>query len=164
MLDPADLAQWFEAHAPPLVLYARQWLDRSASEDAVQEVFVRLMLQRQPPQNVRAWLYRAVRNEAISRGRSERRRDQRERRRAGSERWFDVEPAESLDAAAAEVALKDLPPGQRETIVLRVWGGMTLAEVAAVTGSPVSTVFDQYQAGLRAVRQKMGVPCKTKEN
>ena len=68
-----------------------------------------------------------------------------------------------IDAAAAQAALDQVPSTQREVIVMRVWGGMTLAEIAGVTDSPVSTVFDHYQAGLRAVREKMGVPCKTKD-
>jgi RNA polymerase sigma factor (sigma-70 family) len=164
MLDPADLSQWFEAYAPPLVLYARQWLARGGAEDAVQEAFVRLMLQPVAPRNVRAWLYKAVRNEAISRARSEKRRDEREQRRASPERWFDTSPVDVIDAAAAQAALDQLPPAQREVIVMRVWGGMTLAEIAGVTDSPVSTVFDHYQAGLRAVREKMGVSCETKDD
>ena len=162
MLDPGDLVQWFEAHAAPLVLYARQWLDGSAAEDAVQEAFVRLMLQSKAPRHAKAWLYRTVRNEVISRARSQRRRDQRERRHATREPWF--ETREPMDAAAAQDALAQIAPEQREVVVLRIWAGMTLAEIAAITGSPVSTVFDQYPAALRAVRQMMGVPCKTKDH
>ena len=42
----------FTAHARPLLLYARQWVDGSAAEDVVQEVFLRLSAARhggQPP-------------------------------------------------------------------------------------------------------------------
>ena len=61
------MATWFDAHAASLILYARQWLDRSAAEDAVQEVFLRLLaLRGREPANVRAWLFASVRNEAIS--------------------------------------------------------------------------------------------------
>jgi len=161
MLDPADLAQWFETHAAPLVLYARQWLDGAAAEDAVQEAFARLMLHSRPPQHVQAWSYRTVRKEAIGRVRSEKRRDDRELRRTAPEIWFDAQ--EPIDAAAAQAALQEIPATQREVVILRIWAGMTLQEIETITGSPVSTVFDQYQAALRAIREKMGVPCKTSE-
>jgi hypothetical protein len=59
--DPAALGDWFDAHGAALVVYARQWLDRPAAEDVVQEGFVRLITEpaRQRPGNVCAWLYRA---------------------------------------------------------------------------------------------------------
>ena len=57
-IDPATLGGWFDAYGAALVLYARQWLDRGAAEDVVQDVFVRLMAQPggQRPAHLRAWL------------------------------------------------------------------------------------------------------------
>lgn len=164
MLDPAELTDWFEAHAAPLVLYARQWLDRGAAEDVVQEAFVRLMLQPRPPGNVKAWLYRTVRNEAISRCRSDRRRVERETVRGVQEAYFEPPASELPDADAAAAALLALPEPQREAIVLRIWGEMTLREISQLTNWPVSTAFHHYKLGLRAIRQQMGITCKTKKN
>lgn len=155
-IDPAKLADWYAAWGGGLVLYARQWVDAGGAEDAVQEVFVRLMAQPAEPANVKAWLYLATRNAAIAAGRSLRRRVRRER--AAAERvppLFEPNPADRIDAAAAEAALSELPPGLREVVVLRVWGGMTLAEVAGVTGCAVSTVYDQYRAALARVRNSL---------
>ncbi len=164
MIDPASVSEWFEAHAAPLVLYARQWLPGGLAEDAVQEVFVRLMAQSRPPDNVKAWLFRAVRNEAISQWRSSRRRDQRERRLATSEKWFEPGGEELIDARTATEVLQTLPHDWREAVVLRVWGGMTLQEISDLTGTPLSTAFHHYREGLRAVREKMGVPCEKKKD
>jgi RNA polymerase sigma factor (sigma-70 family) len=162
MIDAAQLAQWFEAHCAPLTLYARQWLDRSAAEDVVQEVYVRLASQRTAPANVKAWLFTAVRNEAISQGRSAHRRRKRERNVPGArEEWFEPAAADLLDGAAAREAMQSLPAAQREVIVLRIWGQMTLKEAAAVMGCPVSTVYDLYRAGLKALRERMSASCKT---
>ena len=143
MDDPEALIGWFEAHAAGLVLYARQWLDRAAAEDAVQEAFVRLTLQPRPPDNVKAWLYRTVRNEAI----------------AARETFFAPSSDDALDAKAAAAALHRLPAAQREIVVLRIWGQLTLAEISRLTATPVSTVFHQYQRGLNALREMMGTPC-----
>lgn len=161
MLDAAELTGRFEAHAAPLVLYARQWLDRGAAEDVVQEAFVPLMLQARPPGSVKAWLYRAVRNEAISLWRSTQRRHERERRTAVPEIYFERHHGDPIDAEMATAALRQLPESQREVMVLRIWAAMTLKEISLLIGSPVSTVFHHYQEGLRVLRKKMGVSCQT---
>ena len=157
MIDPARLAAAFEAHGPAMALYARQWLDPAAAEDVAQEVFVRLMAQGAEPANLPAWLFRCVRNAAIAAARSGQRRKRREAAAvAGGVRgapWFEPRADDRIDAAAAQAALAHLPPNQREVIVLRLWSGMTLAAVAEVTGLAVSTVHDQYRAGLSAVRR-----------
>ncbi len=160
--DPSKLAAVFDRQAAAMTLYARQWLDRSQAQDVVQEVFVRLLSQGRPPANVKAWLYRCVRNAAISAARSAARRRRRERCAAQDEhQWFEPGADDRIDAAAAQAALSALPAQQREVILLRIWSGMTLAEIAQVTGAPVSTVFDQYRAGLGAVRRLMEPSCRT---
>ena len=45
-----------------------------------------------------------------------------------------------------------------------VCGRKELKEVAAVTGLSISTLFDQYRAGISALRQQMGVPCQNKND
>ncbi len=144
----------FDRHGPALLLYARQWLDAAAAEDAVQRVFVRLIGSGRLPTDVRPWLFRCVRNEAISMSRSARRRACREAA-ADAAPVFLPDPADRLDAAAAGRALATLPPAQREVVVLRVWSGLTLAEVGQITGLATSTVHDHYRAALAALRRQL---------
>jgi RNA polymerase sigma-70 factor (ECF subfamily) len=160
MIDPLHFSELFAAHAARLVLYARQWLDRAAAEDAVQEAYVRLLQQRRLPENPRAWLYCAVRNEATTLFRSSQRRQRREERSAGAEVWFEASEHVWLDGQTAQSAMENLPPEQREILVLRIWGQMKLSEIANVTGLSTSTIFDQYRAGLVALRKAMGVTCQ----
>ena len=160
-IGPEQLGEWFEQHAARLVLYARQCAPGSGAgegvaEDLVQEVFLRLMEQSVPPGNVKAWLYKSVRNAAISEGRSNRRRVGRERNVAGMRgSWFESKVDDLIDAGAAQEALGELPAIQREVVVLRIWGQMTLNEVAELVGMPLSSVYDQYKAGLAGIRLKM---------
>src|SRR5262249_3432779 len=67
-----EVARLIDAHAAPLVLYARQWCD--APEDVVQEAFLKLVRLGQPPQDAAAWLYRVVRNGALDAAKTARRR------------------------------------------------------------------------------------------
>ncbi len=160
--DPAPLSGWFDRYGVTLALYARQWLNAESAEDVVQEVFIRLLSQRRAPGNVKGWLFRSVRNAAINRARSEHRRRSHERRHgADHPAWFQTCPDDPIDAKIADSMLLSLPVEQRETIVLRIWAGMTLVEISRVTGHPVPTLFSRYRAGLAALRRAMEKSCKT---
>jgi RNA polymerase sigma-70 factor (ECF subfamily) len=159
-MDPEHLGFLIDRHSAALVLYARQWC--GAPEDVVQEAFIKLVRQKPPPQQPAAWLYRTVRNGAISQGRSERRRQTYEARAAElAPAWF--QPADDpagLDAAAAAQALAALPLDQREVIVAHLWGGLTFEQIAELCGGSTATVWRRYSAGLTALRDKMKVtPC-----
>ncbi len=67
------------------------------------------------------------------------------------------------DSRLAGRCLTELPHEPREVIVLRIWGQLKLAEIAAVTGLSVSSVFYHYQQGLREIRGRMGVACPNQD-
>jgi RNA polymerase sigma-70 factor (ECF subfamily) len=155
-MGPDVLGKLVDTHAAALVLYARQWC--AAPEDVVQEAFVKLSQQRPPPDNPPAWLYRVVRNAAVSAARSERRRRRHEARAAArAATWFEYAPGAALDGRAASAALQGLPLEQREVIVAHLWGGLTFHEIAAVAGCSSSTAHRWYLAGLSALRERLGV-------
>jgi RNA polymerase sigma-70 factor (ECF subfamily) len=156
------LGRWFDAHAPRLALYARQWLDRAAAEDVVQDVFLRLISRPTDLIHERAWLFTAVRNAALGEQRSLQRRHRREQSTAARSDWFESQPGDLIDAAAAQQVLADLPEEQREVILLRIWGGLTLSEISKVMSLPVSTLFSRYRAGLAEIRKTMELSCKKK--
>jgi RNA polymerase sigma-70 factor (ECF subfamily) len=154
-----EFATLFDSHAARLVLYARQWCD--TPEDVVQEALLRLVRLRTPPDDVVAYLYRAVRNAALDAGKTQRRRVQRESRAARSVTWFVESDVEGLDAETAVAALQRLAPEQREVIVARLWGGLSFEQIAAVAGCSTSTAFRRYEAGIVALRRILGESCRT---
>jgi RNA polymerase sigma-70 factor (ECF subfamily) len=151
------LAELIDHHAAALVLYARQWC--VAPEDVVQAAFAKLAAAGTAPGDPAAWLYTVVRNAAIDAGKADRRRQKREQAVARPVRWFAEREVDGLDAAAAVRALEALPADQREVIVARLWGGVTLEQIAAVAGCSVSTAHRRYEAGIAALRERLGVPC-----
>jgi RNA polymerase sigma-70 factor (ECF subfamily) len=160
-IDPAKLGSWFDAYGGRLVLYARQWLSRQSAEDVVQDVFIRLFGQGDEPTNARAWLFRSVRNAAISAVRSERGRHRREHKVAGRQQdWFQSHAGDLLDAETAQSALTKLAENQREVIVLRIWGELTLAEVSQIVEMPISSVHECYRNGLIALRIELESSCR----
>ena len=63
------------------------------------------------------------------------------------------------DLASAVAALEALPAEQREIIVGRLWGGMTLEQLAGVAGCSVSTAHRRFESGIQALRERLGVAC-----
>ena len=157
----ARVTELFRALGPALRLYARQWVDSAAADDVVQEVFVGLLASGNIPAEPRPWLYRCVRNAAISASRSMRRREAREKTVAPDE-WFVPRPEDRIDARAAQEAMESLPAPQREIVTLRIWSALTLAEIREVTGLPTSTIHDQFRAALATMREKLEPPCQKK--
>ncbi len=158
---PAWLAELLAEHGRSLVLYARQWCD--CPEDVVQDALVELVSRRERPERVAAWLFRVVRNGAISAGRSIRRRRHREQQSATSEAWFE-NAAAALDAEAASAALASLSAELREVVVARIWGELTFVEIGELTGTSSSTSQRRYEAGLRVLQAKLEKPCATQEH
>lgn len=164
-IDPAKIGGWYEAHAPKLLLFVRQWLSFDAANDVVQDVFVQLIRQRKEPDNIRAWLFRVARNAVISRMRSRSRRQKRETIVAERKpQWFEQKADDLVDAQMVTEHLQSISSQQREVIVMRIWGGLTFDEIASVTESSKATVFRRHRDGLQAIKEAMEKSCTKKTN
>jgi RNA polymerase sigma factor (sigma-70 family) len=156
-IGPDILGRLFDEHAGALLLFARQWCD--APEDIVQDAFTALARQKTVPERVVPWLYRVVRNGAISASRQSRRRKRREERAAGLETapgdpWF-AATDDRIDAELASRLLADLDGETREIIVGRLWGGLTFDEIARLQKCSLSTAHRPYQAGLARLQARL---------
>lgn len=138
---------------PGLVTYACSIVgDRASAEDVLHQVFLKL-LERSvlAPDDPRTYLYRAVRNAALNAQRSRSRHVELDSQPA----WFEASSGSTGEGLALELALKELPGEQREVIMLRIWGGMTLEESAAVLDIPANTAASRYRYGLAKLRHRL---------
>jgi len=160
-IDPETLATLFDLHAAALELYAAQWSQSPA--DVVQEAFIQLAAQTTMPETPVPWLFRVVRNGAISAARKSNRRRKHETMAAErSELWFVTNTTDELDARTASNALESLPADQREVIVARIWGGLTFEQIAEVTEISSSAAHRRFEAGLLVLRERLGFQWQTK--
>jgi RNA polymerase sigma-70 factor (ECF subfamily) len=158
MMCPELLGRLLDDHAAALVLYARQWC--AAPEDVVQEAFLKLALQKVKPSSPVAWIFRVVRNGALSAARSDRRRRHHESQAASQAApWLEAGDHSGLDAEAATSALQALPLEQREVIVAHLWGGLTFEQIGELAGCSSSTAHRWFLAGLASLREKLGETC-----
>jgi RNA polymerase sigma-70 factor, ECF subfamily len=127
-------------------------LDFASAEDVVQQVFLKLLEGRvSVPQVPLAYLYRAVRNASLNL----RRKHQRTVEIGKSETWLVGPDGSAAEALSVQAALRDLPEEQRETVFLKVWGGMTLEEIAKTLEIPMNTVASRYRYALEKLRERL---------
>jgi RNA polymerase sigma-70 factor (ECF subfamily) len=68
------------------------------------------------------------------------------------QQWL-VKPQGMMEAGLeVERALRELPPEQREVVIMRIWGEMTLSEIATVLDVPANTVASRYRYALDKLR------------
>jgi RNA polymerase sigma-70 factor (ECF subfamily) len=163
-IDAELLGRLLDRHGAALALYASQWT--AMADDCVQEAFVELARQRAVPQYVVGWLYRVVRNRALNAARGARRRRERESRSIAERFVVGQEPAtfDRGDTADVLESLDRLAANDREVIVMRIWGGLTFDEIAAVLAVSISTAHRQYGQALEKLRQILESTCPANEN
>lgn len=132
--------------------------DRLDAEDATQQTFLaayRSLLRGCEPANPPAWLAAIARNECSRVGRhgiATVAIDDSERA-PGDDVGTVVERREEIEALAA--ALTELPPSQREAVVLREFYGLSYAEVAAALGVSGPAVESLLFKGRRRLQEKL---------
>lgn len=160
-MDSRACGELWRRHADSLLLYATTIVgDRPAAEDVLQNVFVRILSGDSAPtlESESAYLFRAVRNEALNALRS---------RRAASrafERLFEGPRDEETSAPEhaefgreVSLALLQIDRDEREAVVLKIWSDLSFPEAAQVAGIPEKTLEHRYYRGLAALKEKLGV-------
>jgi len=140
----------YRAKASQLILYGRALgLSHGEAEDVVQETFVALMRLEAPPELPEHYCVRTFRNRVLNYRRSLWRRLTRE---LESVRWFERSPGETPEERVAMRGLAELPPEQREVIVLKIWHDHTFEEIGGLLDISPNTAAGRYRYGLQKLR------------
>jgi RNA polymerase sigma-70 factor (ECF subfamily) len=153
----SDWEKWVARHAPALLLYARQRADCEAdAQDLVQEAVVESWRKQSagapPPLGL---VYGTIRHRAIDLARRNDRRTGREiaANMDGPQCWFDCGLDERERHLLIHKAMSQLQEMHREVVTLKVWGGLTFAEIAEALGIPPNTAASRYRYGLIELRK-----------
>jgi RNA polymerase sigma-70 factor, ECF subfamily len=152
-LSADEVRRLYDQHGPALVLYASSFVaDGGAAEDVVHGVFLKLLGGKQiVPDAPAAYLYRAVRNAALN----ARRDRSRDAPLPDRDIWFTHREGDREAAFGLQQALRELPDEQREAVVMRIWSGMTLEEVAEASDVPLNTAASRYRYALAKLRERL---------
>ncbi len=160
-VTPAIISRLLDEHAARLELYAIQWT--GSPEDIVQEAFIKLASQSEMPEKPVNWLYRVVRNGAISWSRKHLRQRKHESNiYYQTKNWFEENQDSQLDANSVSDALIKIPENEREVIIAHIWGGLTFEQIAEIIGATSSTAHRYYHSGLKSLKQLLDLSWKMK--
>jgi RNA polymerase sigma-70 factor (ECF subfamily) len=144
-------------HAPALLLFARQQVACEAdARDLVQEAVVESWRRQNagapPPLGL---VYATIRRRAIDLARRNDRRADREAAAglASEQCWFDSGADEQERNQLIQKAMHSLPEIYRDVLTLKVWGGLTFAEIALALEIPANTAASRYRYGLTEMRK-----------
>src|SRR5262249_55875039 len=146
-------------YASPLLTFIRRMIGNAhKSEELFQEVFLAVWSKRKQyefPRPFKAWLYAIALNKCRAAFRA----------RPNLFTEFDDDPPPATDPSPADTliatetaslvaaAVAQLPPQQRAIVVLRVWDGLSYAEIAEAVGRTEATVRSHMHHGLTALRK-----------
>jgi len=152
----AEWQRWLDDHASKFLLFARQKARSEAdAQDLVQEAIIEAA-QRNALGGLPApaLVFATIHRRAIDWARREDRRTDREHAASEPEPspWFDTSVEDRERARLIQEAMRKLPVLYREVVTLKVWGGLTFAEIADSLGIPANTAASRYRYGLQELR------------
>lgn len=163
MFSPPSFEILVRAHSGELYRFA-YWLcrDRSLAEDLVQETFARAFkgwTGLRDDKAVRAWLYVILRHEHA---------------RLFEKKTVEIDPvdlddinigidANTQQALEMEEALRALPDGYREPLLLQVLGGFTCREIGQILDLPEAAVMTRLSRARKALRRLVECPGDSRE-
>jgi len=167
--NPAHFASTYAEHRRGVFAAAYRILgDASRADDVVQDVFVRVW--RRPGRfdqgrgDIGTYLRLMARSRAIDLYREEAAAGRMTDRLKGvvaetplrEDDRPEIAAQREDDRAAVREALRELPPTQREAIVLAYWGGLTSAEISERVNVPLGTAKSRIRLGLARLRADHG--------
>jgi RNA polymerase sigma-70 factor (ECF subfamily) len=153
--EEAAFGELYDATADRLHHYLTARLgSRDAASDVVQIAFLRVVKSRKrfrKVENPVAYLFQVARHEAV---RWAKRRHKAERPLEADEIFATRGDTfgQQDDAEVVAAALGRLSAEDRELVELKIFGGLTLREIAEVTGRPPGTIATKYRRALESVR------------
>ena len=175
--EEAAYRELVERVEKPLINFLLRYVgERHVAEDLFQETFVRVVRsigEFKPDASLSTWIYTIARNLALDHLKSRRRHRETPLDAAASEEGGRViyfrdilragergEPMPRAEGGEDErrvtEALGQLSPAKREALILRVYAGLSYADVARVVDAPVGTVKFRIHEAVRDLAALLG--------
>lgn len=155
--------EWLAVNGPRLLLFARGWSNsKQDAEDLVQDAVIRLWNYQadkgaMPPDL--PFAFSTIRFCGLSLHRSQTRRRKREAAivylNDFEDVWLDPVLEEDEDALLLREAVQGLSPKLREVVTMKIWGGLTFAQISEVLAISPNTAASRYRYALEQLAHEL---------
>ena len=155
--------EWLDENAPRLLAYARARCQSSdEAEDLLQEALIKLWGYQEergyrPPDLPLA--FSVMRYLGLDHGRRKGRRERRDHKivqfQQGQDHWLDPAMEDEEDAALLRDEVEALPEKLKEVLTLKIWGGLTFAEIGELLAISNNTAASRYRYALEQLQKKL---------
>ena len=155
--------EWLGESAPRLLSYARaRCNDVHEAEDLLQDALIKLWgyqkeRECRPPDLPLA--FSVMRYLALDRGRRKGRREKRDRKiiqfQSGEDHWLDPTLEDAEESKLLRKEVEELPDKLREALTLKIWVGLTFAEIGSVLKISHNTAASRYRYALEQLQKKL---------
>lgn len=155
--------EWLDESAPRLLAYARgRCQNAEEAEDLLQDALIKLWGYQEerghrPPDLPLA--FSVMRYLGLDHGRRKGRRERRDRKiiqfQAADDHWLDPAMEETEEAAMLRSGVESLPDKLREVLSLKIWGGLTFAEIGELLKISHNTAASRYRYALEQLQKKL---------
>jgi len=154
---------WLDESAPRLLAYARgRCQSAHEAEDLLQDALIKLWgyqeeREHRPPDLPLA--FSVMRYLGLDHGRRKGRRDKRDQKiiqfQAGNDHWLDPTLEDTEEASMLRAEVEALPEKLREVLSLKIWGGLTFAEIGGLLEISHNTAASRYRYALEQLQKKL---------
>lgn len=152
--DVTEIELSYRRYGSALLLFAAALAgERSRAQDAVQQVFLKLLESSSLHDALdrKAYLFTCVRNAVLN----DRKARQRDVALDPECAWFEPPDRDYASEGNLRRALWALPEDQREVTVLHIWAELTFAQIAEVLNISANTAASRYRYALAKLREAM---------
>ena len=153
-IQATEIEHLYRHHGAALLLFAVAMTgDRSRAQDAVHQVFLKLLENGTQSQvvDMKAYLFRCLRNAVLN----ETKVFQRSMSLEEDSAWFNPPERDYSAELNLRRELSVLPVDQRETVVLHTWGELTFSQIAEILEISANTAASRYRYALAKLREAM---------
>ena len=145
----------FETHKRQLYVAALAITrERSSAEDAVQDAVLAISELKTNPLDLKAYLFRTVRNKALHCIKQ----SQRFKADTDASSVIDTNNCSAeqiVFASQVTEHLSTLDSNQQQVIIMKLFAGFTFQQIATITESSPNTVASWYRRGLKQLKEKI---------
>lgn len=149
----------YARHADPVCAFLRRMVgQRELAEDLLQTTFLSMVRSRgryQPGTSVRSWLFTIAANGARDALRRSRVRAAVARQEGAGDAHADPVLPDPAAARALQEALDELPPDQREAVLLHKMHDLSFPEIAEILGISTSAAKVRAHRGYERLRSRL---------